>query len=276
MTAFYRETIKKRRKNASLSEAVLEIYKQPYTNYKSDQIKLIKARKNTDYSRLDTVALKLQGGPFSTLYSDLMKYPDYVFNEDFLSTYVFSFDKFTQVNNRSVYVIDFEPHPTVTIPLYSGKLYIDAGTFALLSAVYTLDVSNKEVASKLFIKKKPRKAKVYPTHVAYRVDYRTKGNKWYYGYSNAQLTFKINWDNRLFNSVYTLSCEMAITDWKNNPSQQNVKFKDRLKPTVILTEAASGFSDPDFWGEYNIIEPEKSIESAIKKINKQLKKLNSK
>ena len=35
---------------------------------------------------------------------------------------------------------------------------------------------------------------------------------------------------------------------------------------------ASGFSDPNFWGAYNIIEPEKSIESAIKKISKQLNK----
>ena len=53
MTAFYRETIKKRNKNASLTEAVVEIYKQPYNSIKKDEIKLIKSRKNTNYSRLD-------------------------------------------------------------------------------------------------------------------------------------------------------------------------------------------------------------------------------
>ena len=64
---------------------------------------------------------------------------------------------------------------------------------------------------------------------------------------------------------------MAITDLSKD-------FKDKprpsesLRPTIILSDEASGFSDPDFWGEYNIIEPEKSIESAIEKINKQLKK----
>jgi hypothetical protein len=41
-----------------------------------------------------------------------------------------------------------------------------------------------------------------------------------------------------------------------------------------MMDKASGFSDPDFWGAYNVIEPEKSIEFAIKKIKKQLKKLN--
>ena len=51
-----------------------------------------------------------------------------------------------------------------------------------------------------------------------------------------------------------------------------VEAENGLKPSVILGDEASGFSDPEFWGEYNIIEPEKSIESAIKKISKQLKR----
>ncbi|MGB5357480.1 MAG: carboxypeptidase-like regulatory domain-containing protein, partial [Eudoraea sp.] len=51
--------------------------------------------------------------------------------------------------------------------------------------------------------------------------------------------------------------------------------KERLRTNIILSDEAIGFSDPDFWGEYNIIEPEKSIESAIRKIQKQLKKSKS-
>jgi hypothetical protein len=34
----------------------------------------------------------------------------------------------------------------------------------------------------------------------------------------------------------------------------------------------SGFADPNFWGEFNLIEPEKPIETAIRKIQKQLEK----
>ena len=70
MTAFYRETIKKRKKNASLTEAVVKIYKQPYHTSRRDEIELVKSRKNTNYSRLDTIALKLQGGPFNALFVD--------------------------------------------------------------------------------------------------------------------------------------------------------------------------------------------------------------
>ncbi|MBT8315866.1 MAG: carboxypeptidase-like regulatory domain-containing protein, partial [Maribacter sp.] len=50
------------------------------------------------------------------------------------------------------------------------------------------------------------------------------------------------------------------------------KPKERMKSSIILGDEAIGFADSDFWGEYNIIEPEKSIESAIKKIRRQLKR----
>ena len=271
MVAFYRETIKKRRKDASLSEAVVEIYKQPYKSNKIDAIKLIKARKSTNYNRLDTLALKLQGGPFTALYSDFIKYPKFVFTDDNLSEYDFSFDKSTEINNKMIYVVKFKQKPNITYPLYYGKLYIDAETFALTSAIYNLNVEDREQASQMFVRRKPKKATVYPTQAAYRVDYRTKNDKWYYGYSNIQLVFKVDWQGRLFNSVYTLSSEMAITDLGQG-SLDKLKPSETLRPTIILSDEASGFSDPDFWGEYNIIEPEKSIESAIEKINKQLKK----
>ena len=271
MTAFYRETIKKRRRNASLSEAIVEIYREPYSSTKADRIKLIKARKSTDYNRLDTLAVKLQGGPFSALYADLIKYPQFIFNDNNLSNYEFSFDKPTEINDRSVYVVKFKPLPNVIEPMHYGKLYIDAETFSLISAIYNLNVENKELSAELFVKKKPNNVTVYPTEAAYRVDYRNKDGKWYYGYSNIQLTIKVIWKGRLFNNIYTLNSEMAITDWEKSLDEGFTR-KETLRPSMILSDEASGFSDPKFWGEYNIIEPEKSIESAIDKINKQIDK----
>ena len=272
MTAFYRETIKKRRKNASLSEAVFKIHKQPYNNQRNDNIELVRARKNTDYSKLDTLALKLQGGPFSNLYTDIIKYPEFIFTENDLPLYNFSFSESTQINKNLVYVVNFKQKENTSTPLYFGKLYIDANTLALTSAVYNLNVSNKELSSRIYIRKKPRKVDVYPTEAMYRVNYRTTNGKWHYVYSNISLTFKVNWKGKLFNSVYSLNSEMAITDWEIKDTKI-VKVRSQLiRPTTILSEKASGFSDPKFWGEYNIIEPEKSIENAIRKIQKQLKR----
>ena len=274
MTAFYRETIKKRRRNVSLSEAVVSIYKSPYTSSRQDAVKLYKARKNTDYSKLDTLALKLQGGPFNALFVDIMKYPDFIFTPESMEEYTFTYDRSTMINDKLIYVIDFTQRSSVLEPMYTGKLYIDANKKVLTSAVFSLNITNRDMASRMFVRRKPRNAKVYPTQVAYRVDYREKNGLWYYGYSNALLEFKINWDKRLFNSVYSMTCEMAVTDWEQNIGDVP-KSKDRLKTSIIMADEAIGFSDPDFWGEYNIIEPEKSIESAIRKIQRQLKRAKS-
>ncbi len=276
MTAFYRETIKKRRKNVSLSEAVVNIHKTPYSTEKKDAVQLYKARKSTDYSKLDTVALKLQGGPFNALFVDIMKYPEYIFDEESISSYNFSFDHSTRINDQLIYIVKFSQKETVTYPLYQGQLFIDAQNKILTSAIYTLNITNRDLASKMFVRKKPKNAKVWPTQVAYRVDYREKGGKWYYGYSNVLLEFKVDWDKKLFNSVYSMACEMAITDWEKSLTDKLPKAKNRMKSSIILNDEAIGFSDPDFWGEYNIIEPEKSIESAIKKIQRQLRRATAK
>lgn len=276
MTAFYRETIKKRRRNVSLSEAVVNIYKSPYNSDRKDALQLYKARKSTDYDKLDTLAIKLQGGPFNTLFVDMIKYPQYIFTEETFDDYNFSFENSTKVNDILIFVINFKQKESITDPLYQGKLYIDADKKILTSAIYSLNITDRDKAAKMFVRKKPAHANVWPTDIAYRVDYREKNGKWYYGYSNVLLEFKINWDDRLFNSIYSMTCEMAITDWEKNTTGESPKYKDRIKSSIILEDEAIGFSDPDFWGEYNIIEPEKSIESAIRKIQRQLRRSKSK
>lgn len=273
MTAFYRETIKKRRSYVSLSEAVIEINKQPYLSNKDDLLKLHKARKSTDYNKLDTITLKLKGGPSSTIHIDIMKNTSLFFGNDIFENYDFHFDTSTKIDDRPIYVVNFNQKSTIKDPLYYGKLYIDANTLALTSAKFQLNLDDKKEASKLFIVKKPKKASVLPTEATYQINYRVKDGKWYFSYSRIQLGFKIDYDKRLFNSVYNLTMEMAITDWKKNVNGDVIKQRERLKSSVILNDKASGFSDLEFWGEYNVIEPEKPIESAIKKIQKQLKKI---
>ena len=271
MTAFYRETIKKRRTYVSLSEAVVEIYKQPYTSPRPDIAQLFKARKSTDYTKLDTLTFKLQGGPYSTLYMDIMKNPEMVFTEDMIGCYEFILENITKINDRLIYILAFKQRPYVDQPLYFGKLFIDTESLAITSATFNLNVTNKVLTSEMFIKKKPVSAKVYPTSASYRVDYREKDGRWYYSYSRGQITFKIEWDRRLFNTIYESTIEMAVTNWEKT-SERPVKGSERIKSNVVMSDEISGFADHSFWGEYNVIEPEKPIESAIKKIQKKLEK----
>jgi hypothetical protein len=269
MTVFYRETIKKNKTYVSLSEAVLDVYKQPVLSGRMDQAEISKARKNTDYTRLDTVTFKLQGGPYTSLMLDIMKNPEEIFTDDMIGNYQFTIENITKIGERLMYIIDFQQHPYIEEPLYFGKLYVDLETLAVLSATFSLNVSDKAKASDLFIRKKPAGAKVYPTEATYQINYREKDGRWTFGYSRAEIVFKIEWKKRLFNTHYASTIEMAVTDWEK---VKNAKPVDRLKLSVVMMDEVSGFADPDFWGVYNVIEPEKSIDQAIRKIQKKLKK----
>ncbi len=61
---------------------------------------------------------------------------------------------------------------------------------------------------------------------------------------------------------------MAVTDWKKQEKNVNPDTQ-KLSANVIMSDKVKSLGDPDFWGKYNIIEPEKSIEAAIRKIQRK-------
>ena len=77
MTGFYRETIKNRRNYVSISEAIVDIYKSNYNNdLQFDQVKIDKGRKSSKVEKMDTLLVKLQGGPAVLMLLDIVKHPD--------------------------------------------------------------------------------------------------------------------------------------------------------------------------------------------------------
>jgi len=269
--SFYRESIKKRRTYASLSEAVVDVYKQQ-RGAQGDYVTLDKSRKSTDYRKIDTLVIKLQGGPYNNLSMDMIRNKDLFFSPDMFDIYKFNFDKMINLDNRNLYVIDFVQRPSIVEPFYKGKLYIDTESFALVKAVFSLNLNNLDTAKKFFVKKKPQNADVTPMETKYIIDYKEINGKWHFSYSRIELSFKINWDKKLFNSIYHIAIEMATTDWKDNDQKITIKNRDRMRRNVILTDQTSGFTDPEFWGELNVIEPDKSIDNAIKKIQRNYRK----
>ncbi len=271
MTAFYRESVRKGKTYASLAEGVVDIYKQAYSNGRDDVAQFYKLRKQTDYSRLDTLTFKLMGGPFNNIYLDVMKYPQIIFTSEMHNTYDFEFDKSTYIDDKLIYVIDFKPNKNQMDPLYKGKLYIDAEHLALRSAVFDLMLDQPDVAASMFVRKKPLNARTYATQASYRIDYNFNNGRWYYAYSRIELGIRINWRRKLFNTNYISVIEMAVTDHQAATSaNSNIAGRDRIRPTVVVVDKADGFADPEFWGEFNVIEPDKPIETAIRKIQRQL------
>jgi len=270
MIGFYRESIKKRRNYVSVLESIVDIEKMAFSSGTQDQVSILKGRKNADYSKLDTVNFKLEGGLFTALFIDLIKDPSNIFSDNVFELYNFHFEDVTQINDKQVLIISFKQKPSIEDPdpLYSGKLYIDSKSLAIVSATFQLNVENRIKAGLIFTRRKPKGVVIYPTEVSYQVDYRQQNNKWIFSYSRGDITFKLNWDKWIFNTTYNSTFELVNTNWKNQDSKAQINSQ-KLSPYVIMSDKIPNSVDVNFWGQYNIIEPEKSIESAIIKIQRR-------
>ena len=271
MTGFYRETIRKNRSYISIGEAVVEIFKAPYLNdLRYDAVKIYKGRKSDDVAKMDTVLFKLQGGPTTALYLDIVKNPETFLTREALQQYDLELSSIVVIDDRTNYVINFFQKPFITTPLYLGRMYIDIETYAIAQAEFSFNLENKELAASMFIRKKPIGMQVTPEVTSYLVRYREVNGKWYFAHSRAEVKFKVDWKKKLFNTNFTTMSELAITD---RTEEDVVKFasKERIHTTDFFTEEVAAFADPDFWGDYNVIEPDQSIESAIKRLSRKVK-----
>jgi CarboxypepD_reg-like domain len=271
MTAFYRETIKKNHTYVSIGEAVVEIFKAPYDNaLRYDGAKIYKGRKGTDVQKMDTVLFKLQGGPISVLDLDIAKNNESVLTKESMLNYDYKLSGVVEIDNKPHYVIDFIQKPSVETPLFMGSLYIEMDSYAITEAEFGFNLSNKEAAQSIFIKKKPLGMKVTPEIATYRTKYREQGGKWHFEYSRAEVKFKVDWNKKLFNTYYTTMSEIAVTD---RTDKEVIKFagKDKLKSNDVFSDKVTAFTDKAFWGDYNVIEPDQSIESAIRRLSRKVK-----
>jgi hypothetical protein len=271
MTGFYRETIRKNRSYISIGEAVVEVFKAPYQNdLRYDAVRIYKGRKSNDVEKMDTVLFKLQGGPTTTLYLDVVKNPETFLTKEALSQYDLELSSIAVIDDRTNYVINFYQKPSISTPLYQGRLFVDIETYAVAQAEFSFNLENKELAASMFIRKKPMGMQVTPELTSYLVRYREQDGKWYFTHSRAEVKFKVDWKKKLFNTNYTTMSELAITD---RTTEDVVKFtnKERIKPSDFFTEEVAAFADPDFWGDYNTIEPDQSIEAAIRKLSRKVK-----
>jgi hypothetical protein len=271
MTAFYRETIRKNRTYVSIGEAVVEIFKAPYNNdLRFDGARIYKGRKGSDVQKMDTVLFKLQGGPVSVLQLDIVKNTESILTMDAMKYYDYSLTGVVEIDDKPHYVIEFKQKPSIDIPLFMGTFYIEVDSYAITEAEFGYNLEDKEAVTPIFIRKKPLGMEVTPEVATYRTKYREQNGKWYFAYSRAEVKFKCNWKRKLFNTYYTTMSEIAVTDRTN---EEVIKFagKDKLRYTDIFTEQVAAFTDPEFWGDYNVIEPDQSIESAIRRLSRRLK-----
>lgn len=272
MVAFYRESIKKGSRHLSLVEAVLDVYKASYSSFRDDQAKIYIGRKATDISAKDTIFMKFQGGISDALMLDIAKHPQVVFGEEGHG-YHYNIEGVVTMDDRPHYVIDFYPFTSIEDILFRGKIYLDIESLAFKRMEFNMNVEGRSDAAAIFIKKKPRKMRVSAESAKYVVDYVEQNGKWYFNYSRTEVEFKVRWRKHsffgLFSSNYTIFSEIAITD-RYEDDIQRFPRKERIRSSDIIAEKVEYFQDPEFWGDYTVIEPDSEISNAVKRLSDKL------
>ncbi|MBP1669135.1 MAG: hypothetical protein H6Q21_1501, partial [Bacteroidetes bacterium] len=272
LIAFYRETIKQNRNYVAVSEAVLDVYKAPYDNdFDVDRVKIFKGRKSQDVKKMDTLIFKLQGGPRTSFLLDVVKNPGALLSADFIDYYNFAFGGFVSIDGRDNYVIEFDQKDNVNYPLYKGKVYLDTKNLAFSRLDFELSDKGIDLADNELVRKKPIDLKVNVIGAHYLINYRVLDEQWYLNHVRSELSFECKWQKKLFKSTYVTALEMAVTD-REDEKVDKFKYKESARMSDIFADQVTYFGDGDFWGEYNYIKPDESIESAISKLNRKLKR----
>jgi hypothetical protein len=268
LTAFYREAIRQRRDYVSISEAIVDIYQAPYAySYESDRMKIVRGRKSGDVKKADTLIVKLQGGPHVSMLLDIVKNPNVILDRESLSYYDYEFLDIVKIEDETNYVIGFKPRVILPFPLYEGKLYISIENLALTMAEFSLDLSNRQKAAQNFILKRPAGLRFTPLNTNYLVTYKQIDGRYHVNYVRSELEFFADWRRRIFRTNYNVMAEMAITD-RDSENVDRFSIRESFRPNTILADMVPVYFEDEFWGDYNYIEPEESIESAIQKINR--------
>ena len=269
LECFYRETVQKRNRYIYVSEAVARMYKTAYGDgsiYR-DRTALEKSRVLLSQRRNDTLSVKVQGGPTQAIVYDVVKNHEILFERNELALYEFEMGMPTYIGDRLQFAIRF--HPTSAIvewARYSGTLYIDREYLSFTRIEMTLDMSDIGKATRMLLVRKPLGLRFTPKELSLVINYRLQDGRSRLEYYRSTIRFNCDWKKRLFATAYSSVNELVVTDVRE-PAVQ-IPRDEMFRSSDILSDKAAEFLDPDFWKDYNIIEPTESLEHAIGRLRK--------
>lgn len=266
LKAFYRETAMKRKHYIYVAEGVEDMYKTPYNRGTGrDRVAIVKGRRLLSQKRGDTLGIKVQGGPVQAVLMDLVKNREILLNKEDLDNYSFSMGVPEYINDRQQYVVLMEPLLMTDYALYHGKLYIDAERLAFTRIELDLDMSDKAKATQTMLVKKPLGVRFKPRELSSVVDYRYEDGVTRISYLRNTFRFNCDWKRRLFSTSFTATCEMAVTD-SESKDVQPIASRSSFDSHDAYYDKVEYFLDPEYWSNYNIIEPSESLDKAIKRL----------
>lgn len=289
LQGFYRETVRKRKTYVSVTEAVCELLKRSYDrkSVSGDRVRIVKGRSLVSQRAKDTLSVHVEGGPAEAVMLDLVKNREFLLDESELQLYRLEMQLPEMMDGRQQIVISFSSNGLVFVDnsplsmrdntrkaMHYGKFYIDKETLTFSRIEMNLDCSDTERATEMMLRKRPRGMRFRPNSLLTEVVYSRIGDKSRLSYIRNTYDFGCDWKKRGLYVNYLVTSEMVIT--QHTSSQADGKPITRLPEGWKdfnrhddLSSKLSSFLDPDFWKDYNIIEPTESLEKAVSKLKKR-------
>ena len=270
MTAFYRESVSKRNKLLTYSEAVLKMYKSSYAaTLFNDQIKIYKSRKINNLDQSDTLTFKLRSGLDGCLILDGVKNTfDFLKIESFFD-YNYRMTDIINIGDEAAFVIEFEQKEHLDdIALPKGTIYINTSNYGIHEVDFEINEDYIHKLERSYIEQAARGFNVKIRSAKYRVNYRYINNRYYLNHVRGDLEFYARKNNRLFGNTYTIFFEMSITEI-DTVNVKRLAREERAPRHSIFSESINSY-DRQFWGTDNYVRPEESIKEALSRINARM------
>lgn len=266
---FYRETVQKRQRFIYISEAVTKMYKTPYRiNFSRDRAAVEKSRLLQSPRKTDTLAVKVLGGPTQAVDLDLVKLRTFILDQDDLENYRLEMLDPVMLDDRRQFVIRLIPAAEKEFALHNGMIYIDQESLAFSRIELSLDVSDPAKATQAMLINKPMDIRFRPKEMSLLLNYKREDGKNRLSYVRTVFRFNCDSRRRLFNTEFTAIAEMVVTNRYTGEAVEPIDRKDAFRSSETLADKTQAYFDPDFWKDYNIIEPTESLENAIGRLKK--------
>jgi hypothetical protein len=269
ITAFFREATKQDNKYISLSEAVIDILKNPYTSYDDeDLVRLKKGRKGTNTEQSELVNLIVEGGLSNNMQLDVMKYGAGFIDPESFSNYNYVLEKQITYNDRQTYIINFTFKNNNLETGYDGKIFLDVNTLAIARVEFEISPGGIDLAKRDIVKKTPPGFRVKPKYGRYEVDYRFYDEKWHLMHARSEINVKVRKErgkeHKGFSCDFVTTSEFVVTGLAAD-NFEKIKYREASKPSDILYQQITG-TDKEFWGNENIILPDEPLQETIEKL----------
>jgi len=272
LTTFYREGVQKNNRYISYSEAVFKVYKSSFGHdEQSDQVKLLKSRKIQNINQNDTSQLKLKAGILAGLQLDIVKCIPSFLDETEYASYTYTYSDLVSYNTQNAYAITFVQNKEVNEPMYTGTVYIDKESYAILGADFEINPKYLNQAADYLIVKKSRQLIVKLEKINYSISYKNYNGRFFINHARCDIQIKTRLRNHLSSDNFSTFLETATC---HIDTANVIRFakQEIIKPNVVFSDTPYVY-DEAFWGDYNIIAPEEKLSDALSRITSRIEKI---